>query len=135
MLDHVGPGEPERDDPEARWKGTCRWLLFGVRREAPPSFRGLYEAPDDPDRTGVCCSGGGIRSAAFNLGALQELQARKVLQTARYLSAVSRPGRRRSSTCATTSPISRRTARQRSISGCAWSPACSSMSCSSGCPS
>jgi hypothetical protein len=89
MLDHVGPGEPERDDPDARWKATCRWLLFGVRKEPPPSFRGLYEAPDDPDRTGVCCSGGGIRSAAFNLGALQELQARKELQKARYLSAVS----------------------------------------------
>jgi hypothetical protein len=89
MLDNVGPGEPERDDPEARWKGTCRWLLFGARREAPPSFRGLYEAPDDPERTGVCCSGGGIRSAAFNLGALQELQERKLLQKARYLSAVS----------------------------------------------
>ena len=42
-------------------------------------------------RYGICCSGGGIRSAAFNLGALQVLQApeNKVLQRATYLAAVS----------------------------------------------
>ena len=37
----------------------------------------------------MCCSGGGIRSAAFNLGALQVLQRIKILQDAKYLSAVS----------------------------------------------
>ncbi len=42
-------------------------------------------------RYGICCSGGGIRSAAFNLGALQVLQApeNRILQRAKYLSAVS----------------------------------------------
>ena len=43
----------------------------------------------DRDRIGICCSGGGIRSAAFSLGALQSLDAAGVLRRARYLSAVS----------------------------------------------
>jgi hypothetical protein len=38
---------------------------------------------------GICCSGGGIRSAAFNLGALQALDEAGVLREADYLSAVS----------------------------------------------
>jgi hypothetical protein len=38
---------------------------------------------------GICCSGGGIRSAAFNLGALQTLQNADILARAAYLSAVS----------------------------------------------
>jgi len=44
---------------------------------------------DDRARIGICCSGGGIRSAAFNLGALQSLDGAGVLRRARYLSAVS----------------------------------------------
>lgn len=43
--------------------------------------------PEGP--LGICCSGGGIRSAAFNLGALQSLDEGGVLRRARYLSAVS----------------------------------------------
>ena len=42
-----------------------------------------------PGGIGICCSGGGIRSAAFNLGALQSLDQAGVLGRARYLSAVS----------------------------------------------
>ena len=38
---------------------------------------------------GISCSGGGIRSAAFNLGALQSLDEAGVLREADYLSAVS----------------------------------------------
>lgn len=38
---------------------------------------------------GICCSGGGIRSAAYNLGVLQELSNQGVLSRADYLSAVS----------------------------------------------
>jgi hypothetical protein len=43
----------------------------------------------DRDSIGICCSGGGIRSAAFNLGALQALDEEGVLRRADYLSAVS----------------------------------------------
>jgi Patatin-like phospholipase len=64
------------------------WFLTSKRSEPRPSYIGLLEAPDD-DKLGVCCSGGGIRSAAFNLGALQSLQARGALQKADYLAAVS----------------------------------------------
>ena len=41
---------------------------------------------------GICCSGGGIRSASFNLGALQALRARGVLRDAAYLAGVSGGG-------------------------------------------
>ena len=52
------------------------------------SYRGPVEPPE-PDRTGICCSGGGIRSAAFNLGALQSLHKTGELPAAQYLAAVS----------------------------------------------
>ena len=63
-------------------------LLYGTWPDAEPAFLGLVEDPE-PDKTGICCSGGGIRSAAYNLGALQELQHARVLQNAKYVSAVS----------------------------------------------
>jgi hypothetical protein len=68
------------------------WLLTGERPEPRPGCIGLYEQPDPSgDDIGICCSGGGIRSAAFNLGALQTLQspAHRVLQQSKYLAAVS----------------------------------------------
>lgn len=43
----------------------------------------------NPRRIGICCSGGGIRSAAYCLGALQVLREEKVLQDTEYVSAVS----------------------------------------------
>jgi hypothetical protein len=44
------------------------------------------------DRCGLALSGGGIRSAAFNLGLLQGLNARKMLEHIDYLSTVSGGG-------------------------------------------
>ncbi len=63
------------------------WLR-GVRppREPPPC-RPLVTPTAGV--TGICCSGGGIRSASFNLGALQVLQEEGELEKARYVSAVS----------------------------------------------
>lgn len=43
----------------------------------------------DRRRIGIALSGGGIRSAAFNLGALQALQEQKVLEKSEFLAAVS----------------------------------------------
>lgn len=40
-------------------------------------------------RIGICCSGGGIRSASYNLGGLQVLREEGVLGEAEYISAVS----------------------------------------------
>ncbi|HMC50366.1 MAG TPA: hypothetical protein VKH20_06945 [Solirubrobacterales bacterium] len=70
-----------------RWR---RWrLLFNGHRPEPlPSFHGTVEAPKK-GKLGVCCSGGGIRSAAFSLGALQTLQEKRELGKASYLAAVS----------------------------------------------
>lgn len=45
-------------------------------------------APAKPEM-GICCSGGGIRSAAFNLGALQALDARGEVSKAKLMTAVS----------------------------------------------
>src|ERR1700736_2329880 len=40
-------------------------------------------------RVGICCSGGGVRSAAYNLGALQVLREEGVLAEATFVAAVS----------------------------------------------
>jgi len=55
----------------------------GQAREAIPTHK------TDPLRIGICCSGGGIRSASYCLGALQVLREEKVLGGADYVSAVS----------------------------------------------
>ena len=39
-------------------------------------------AADDPQRTGICCSGGGLRSAAFSFGALDVLWREGIVQDA-----------------------------------------------------
>ena len=54
------------------YQRRCRGLCAGVRSEI-----------------GICCSGGGIRSAAFNLGALQSLDQEGLLEDADHLAAVS----------------------------------------------
>jgi hypothetical protein len=81
------------------------------RRLHIPSKLGLFPQPleadrpaplsqvDDPhadwiprpgvERIGIACSGGGVRSAAYNLGALQALHEEDVFQRADYVSAVS----------------------------------------------
>jgi Patatin-like phospholipase len=51
-----------------------------------------YGASGDFDTVGLCLSGGGIRSAAFCLGALQALQAHKKFDEIDYLSTVSGGG-------------------------------------------
>jgi hypothetical protein len=77
--------EPTR--PE-RWTRRMLWFFSGRRPEPRPSRLGPLEAAE-PGRVGICCSGGGIRSAAFNLGALQALQEKTILQKSTYLAAVS----------------------------------------------
>jgi hypothetical protein len=53
-----------------------------------PSYSGLVEPPE-AGKIGISCSGGGIRSAAFSLGALQVLQSKDILRQSSYLAAVS----------------------------------------------
>jgi hypothetical protein len=66
-------------------------MAVGSRATTPAhSDRGEYVAqPPHGRRIGIALSGGGVRSAAFNLGALQALQEEQVLGTAEYLAAVS----------------------------------------------
>jgi Patatin-like phospholipase len=66
-------------------------MAVGSRATTPaPSDDEEYrEEPPSGRRIGIALSGGGIRSAAFNLGALQALQEERVLGTADYLAAVS----------------------------------------------
>lgn len=85
----------EKVDAGERWKASRarsgerrRYVLYGNRPEPLPSFRGTVEEPAK-GKVGICCSGGGMRSAAFNLGALQSLQRKGELERASYLAAVS----------------------------------------------
>jgi hypothetical protein len=50
------------------------------------------ERSDDTENFSICLSGGGIRSAAFNLGVLQALAEKKLLRNIDYLSTVSGGG-------------------------------------------
>lgn len=72
----------------SRRTSTIDWLLGRPRPSRPD---GALRQPVEgrPGTVGIACSGGGIRSAAFNLGALQVLRERGVFQSADYLSAVS----------------------------------------------
>lgn len=89
------PAQVRREVAQGRWGGRRRrrWRSVALRErpEPIPSFRGPVECPPsrEQERIGICCSGGGIRSAAFNLGALQTLQGKEELQRASYLAAVS----------------------------------------------
>src|SRR5215470_19355705 len=66
-------------------------MALSARTSKPlPSQAAEYrDTPPAGMRLGIALSGGGIRSAAFNLGALQALQQRQVLDHADYLAAVS----------------------------------------------
>jgi hypothetical protein len=82
------PAGPRRLAASGRRRRRRRWLLDGSRPEPVPSHVGPLEPPKE-NKLGICCSGGGIRSAAFSLGALQALQDEGKLEEAAYLAAVS----------------------------------------------
>jgi hypothetical protein len=84
----AAPAEPRFLAARAPRRRFLRWLFNGGRPEPLPSVRGPVE-PAEEDKLGICCSGGGIRSAAFSLGALQHLQEEGELRRASYLAAVS----------------------------------------------
>jgi hypothetical protein len=65
-----------------------------IRDPQPPAGHDPWDPPPKgaESRVGVCLSGGGIRSAAFCLGALQALRERGKLARASYLSAASGGG-------------------------------------------
>lgn len=82
------PAGPRWLAASGRRRRRRRWFVDGGRPEPVPSHIGPLEPPEE-GKLGICCSGGGIRSAAFSLGALQALQQRGKLRQAAYLAAVS----------------------------------------------
>ena len=67
----------------------------GERQEASDTLRGIYGRIHELGANGtvaLCLSGGGIRSATFNLGVLQALAGRRLLGRFDYLSSVSGGG-------------------------------------------
>lgn len=80
---------PASEQVEGGWRRFLIWLI-AIKGGAPvASAEGAPEPDPEEMLTGICCSGGGIRSAAYNLGALQALREKQVLDTADYVSAVS----------------------------------------------
>ena len=60
------------------------------RRLEPPATVAAVDVPTvEPGGLGVCCSGGGIRAAAYSLGALDQLERAGTMGEAKWLAAVS----------------------------------------------
>jgi hypothetical protein len=80
------------DRGAAAKQGGGWWFRFLTGWRPEPDAR-RADTPEgwkpEAGRVGICCSGGGIRSAAYSLGALQRLQKDSLLERAAYLSAVS----------------------------------------------
>ena len=74
-LSAVRPAEDIRDERE-RGRKLRDWLLGRPAVENLPPRRPLTDPK--PGRVGIACSGGGVRSAAYNLGALQVLRDKGV---------------------------------------------------------
>jgi hypothetical protein len=87
-LAEQAPALPRRLAAEAPSHRDRREAFNGARPESVPSHLGAVENPE-AGKLGICCSGGGIRSAAFSLGALQTLGREEELRRAAYLAAVS----------------------------------------------
>ncbi|MCU1427820.1 MAG: hypothetical protein JWL83_1820, partial [Actinomycetia bacterium] len=86
----AGRGNGSTGDPRARVWPTYPFTTVWPPSEQLPAAAGDLTIPADGQaKVGVCCSGGGIRSAAFSLGSLQELSDVGELARARYLAGVS----------------------------------------------
>ncbi len=86
MTDAYGSGPRRRD---ARPPTRRLWDWVRGHQPQPKPVSATPDVAPEAGRIGICCSGGGIRSASFNLGALQILREEGVLKEAKYVSAVS----------------------------------------------
>jgi hypothetical protein len=83
-----GGTAPPGDDYTADFQAVERAELDWIRRRR----RVTGEVPADAPLAGLALSGGGIRSAAFNMGVLQALARRGLLERFDYVSSVSGGG-------------------------------------------
>ncbi len=67
-------------------------LRMDAQSKRETKWRDPYEAAREKNLSGICLSGGGIRSATFNLGVLQGLSDLRMLRQFDYLSTVSGGG-------------------------------------------
>jgi hypothetical protein len=74
-------------DPRGFLRRVRDWFIVEPPKAAWMPNMPLIEPTED--RIGICCSGGGIRSASYNLGALQVLREEGILERADYIAAVS----------------------------------------------
>jgi hypothetical protein len=79
------------DYPPGKWLLEQELAAKGYWPPADPQ-QDAYAVADGLQLTGICFSGGGIRSATFNLGVLQGLAARDRINSFDYLSTVSGGG-------------------------------------------
>ncbi|MEV8535364.1 hypothetical protein [Streptomyces sp. NPDC051211] len=92
------PMAPGTLTPLAKWASGRRSGADRDREELKDSARGRWRTRAltlpgrAPAHTGICVSGGGIRSASVTLGALQALREQGVLTRAKYLVSVSGGG-------------------------------------------
>jgi hypothetical protein len=87
--------DADRSRPALIRDGLCRCWWDRRQPGGPATHWGQgFAAPErrEPGGTGICVSGGGIRSAAVSLGALQALREEGVLNSADYLVSVSGGG-------------------------------------------
>jgi Patatin-like phospholipase len=86
------PDIPIAEPPKRGAFGFLRWIWMPAKNSAGPSQPLLFQRPRDassPPRTGICCSGGGLRSAAFSFGALDVLWREGIIEKSDYLAGVS----------------------------------------------
>src|SRR6185503_7161679 len=86
------PIESSEDPRQAFSHIHAEELLEIKKRRAKQSYETTEIDPAQPDLVGLALSGGGIRSATFCLGFLQELQRLRLLRIFDYLSTVSGGG-------------------------------------------
>ena len=80
------------ENTPGKFAAIARWMWIPTKRSvgaAQPRLFQYARAEGDPERVGICCSGGGLRSAAFSFGAMDELWRAGILQDADYLAGVS----------------------------------------------
>lgn len=90
MLNHTGSSEKGSGDGDKRTPPTEALSFRALRDEERKALRS--SGSDNGLGTALCLSGGGIRSATFNLGLIQALAKKGLLSRFDYLSTVSGGG-------------------------------------------